>query len=171
MLLASAALTLGAVPGSAQAPGEERAVGVWLALGPGFGGGGGIESGVGGMFQLTGQWGPHRAALRLAGLADFAGFPDGGSDDSVNELGLTYGRSADRAFGYTAWAAGLSVVRLGGRGDSFYDSDLTTVGIPVTVEAGLRTRVVGVALQAFANLNAEASYAGLALNFLLGWIR
>ncbi|MDX1647198.1 MAG: hypothetical protein R3304_08640, partial [Longimicrobiales bacterium] len=102
-LLAALTLTVGATAASAQTPGRDGGFRVWLAAGPGLGGGGGIESGIGGTFQLTGQWRRHLGSLRLAGLDDFAGFPDSGSDESVNEVGLTYGRSTDRSFGYTAW--------------------------------------------------------------------
>ena len=169
VLLAAVALLTVAAPGSAQTRRGDGGVGVWLSAGPGFGGGGGVESGVGGTFQLNGRWGRHQGALRVVGLADFAGFPDSSSDDSVGEVGITYGRSSDRSFGYTTVAAGLSMVRVPG-GDGFYDDSDTTVGIPLVAEVGVRGRVVGVALQAFGNLNPEASYGGLALNFLLGWM-
>jgi hypothetical protein len=46
----------------------------------------------------------------------------------------------------------------------------STLGIPLTAEAGVQTTFIGLSVQAFANLNAEAPWAGVAGRILLGWM-
>lgn len=142
---------------------------VWLALGLAGAGVQGLDAGIGGTAELTGQWREHHASLRMLGLADFAGFPDSSSDDSASEFGLTYGRWSPRSYGYTAMAVGLAMVQVRGV-DPPPDDTGITVGIPLTAEAGVQTTFIGLSVQAFANLNAEASWAGVAGRILLGWM-
>lgn len=165
-LIALVALLVPAVAAAQTGEGSAR---VWLALGLAAGAAQAVDAGIGGTVELTGQWREHHASLRILGLADFSGFPDSGSDDSVGEVGLTYGRWSPRSFGYTALAAGLAMVTVHG-GEPPPDDTRVTVGIPLTAEAGVQTTVIGLSLQAFANLNAEAPWAGVAARILLGWM-
>lgn len=157
------------VPTTAMAQSADGPLRVWLALGLAGAGVQGLDAGIGGIAELTGQWREHHASLRMLGLADFAGFPDSSSDDSAGEFGITYGRWSPRSFGYTAMAAGLAMVRVRGVEPPPDDTRLT-VGIPLTAEAGVQTTFIGLSVQAFANLNAEASWAGVAGRILLGWM-
>ena len=50
------------------------------------------------------------------------------------------------------------------------DDSRLTVGVPLTAEAGVQTTFIGLSVQAFANPNAEASWAGVAGRILLGWM-
>ncbi|MGI9628742.1 MAG: hypothetical protein ACR2QM_18045 [Longimicrobiales bacterium] len=135
----------------------------------GLGGGAGLE--VGGSFAvlgaLTHQRGPHRIVLRLLVMADFYGFPDVSAE--TDEVALLYGRSLAGSGSQSAILAGLSVVTVHGGPESDF-VQRTTLGIPLVVEGLLRGKVTGVGLQAFANLNIEAPYAGLGLLLQVGWL-
>lgn len=167
--LALIALVALVVPSAAMAQTPDGPVRVWLAMGLAGAGAQGVDAGIGGTAQLTGQWREHHASLRMLGLIDLSGFPDSSSDDGVGEFGVTYGRWSPRSFGYTAVAAGLAMVRVQGVAPP-PDDTRTTVGIPLTAEAGVQTTFIGLSVQAFANLNAEASWAGVAGTILLGWM-
>lgn len=106
------ALMASLVPTAAMAQSADGPLRVWLALGLAGAGVQGLDAGIGGTAELTGQWREHHASLRMLGLADFAG----------------------------------------------------------TAEAGIQTTFIGLSVQAFANLNAEASWAGVAGRVLLGWM-
>lgn len=142
---------------------------IWLGVGLAQGISAEVESGLGGLAQLTWQRGSRHVALRALGLADFQGFPDGGSDDGVAELGALYGWTRPASWGHLALAAGVSLLRLDGCGDGAPDV-CSAVGLPVTAEAAIQTAVVGLGLQAYGNVNTRTPYGGLALFVQLGWM-
>lgn len=166
ILLGLVATSLAAVSLAAQStqPGPR----IWLSLG--LGGGAAPELSVDGTlaFQATAQWGGHHVALRALGMGDVGSFPDG-SDDSVTEVSLLYGRRRAWSFGYVAAAAGLAGV--GARGFPGTANDLRrTIGLPVSLEVGLQSPVVGIGVQGFGNLNTVASFGGVLVALQLGWM-
>ncbi len=159
----------------AQGPGGGDPVRVIVAPGLVLAGGTELESGIGGEGHVAVERGRHRLLLRLAVIADVAGFPDGSGDGDVSEIGLLYGRrdAARRGPGRSI-SAGLAAVHFqrcpDERPDSFYDSGCSTVGVPVVAEAGIGSSVVGIALQLFVNLNTKAPFAGVGVSLPLGWM-
>ena len=132
--------------------------------GVGFGGAAGTDDvgGAGGFGQLTWQRAPHHAALRGLGVSELFS-----SGDGVSEVGALYGRTVVFGGGHAAVAAGLSFVYVDRGGPT---GDVETVGIPVTAEAALEYRVLGLGIQVFANLNPESTYAGLMFFLSVGWM-
>jgi len=128
-----------------------------------------VEGGLGGVFQLVWQSGPRHLALRAAGLASFAGFPDSNGDNGAAEFGLVYGRAHTTSWGHAAWGAGVAAVRLDGCGEAGRQS-CGTVGVPLVAEAAVETSVAGLGLQAWVDVNPEAPFGGVALLLQLGWM-
>lgn len=163
-------LLLVAVPSPTSAQARDRPPDrVWLGVGLAQGVSAEVESGLGGLAQLTWQRGSRHLALRMLGLADFQGFPDGGSDHGVAEFGALYGRTRASSWGHAALAAGVSLLRLNGCGDGAPEV-CSAVGIPVTAEAAIQTAVLGLGLQAYGNVNTRTPYGGLVLFVQLGWM-
>ncbi len=165
-MIAAGALALAASETSAQS--VDRPVRVWLGLG--FGGAAAQDLDADGAvsFQLTAQWGPHHAVLRSVLMSDLGSFPDG-SDDSIEELGVLYGRRAAWSFGYVAIAGGMA--RVSGDGFSSATSKRReTIGLPVIAEVGLQWTVLGLGIQAFGNLNSVSTYGGVCLFLDIGWM-
>jgi hypothetical protein len=100
-------------------------------------------------------------------LAD-GGFPDGG-DDNVSEVALLYGRMRSTGFGHAGVATGLAFGTFdpcpGG-----HENTCHFVGIPITAEAALTARIIGIGLQGFVNLNTKSIFGGLLLFVPLGWM-
>ncbi len=119
-----------------------------------------MEGGAG-LVQLVWQRGPHHVALRTVGITDFY--------DATSDVGVLYGRTRTASWGHAAVAAGLAGVHLDRCGDGSFDG-CWAVGVPVAAEAALQTLVAGLGVQAFANLNTRAPYAGLVLFLQLGWM-
>lgn len=141
---------------------------VWLSLG--LGGGVAQELNVDGTLalQANAQWGRHHVALRALGMGDVGSFPDG-SDDSVTEVSLLYGRRGAWSFGYVAAAAGLASVSAKGLPGTA-NAVQRAVGLPVVLEAGLQSPVLGLGIQGFGNLNSVATYGGVLVFLQLGWM-
>ncbi len=160
----------------AQGPGGGDPVRVIVAPGLVLAGGTELESGIGGVGHVALERGRHRLLLRLAVIADVAGFPDGSGDGDVSEIGLLYGRrdAAQRGPGRSI-SAGLAAVHFqrcpDEPADPFHDPGCSTLGIPVVAEAGIGNSVVGIAINLFGNLNAMAPFAGVGVSLPLGWMR
>ena len=137
---------------------------VWAAVGVGAGmptsGGDGIAN----MAQLVYQRRPHHAALRGLVLHDL----DRGTNE-IGELSVLYGRTDLFGRGNIAIAAGLSGVAF----DTCPDDDdaCFTIGVPLVAETALSGKYVGAGVQAFANVNQKASYAGVVLFLQAGRLR
>ena len=131
-----------------------------------FGGANGLAVDVGGSLQLTGERGPHHVSLRVLAMGDAVT----SSNDAVQDVALLYGRTASTSFGYAAIAGGPAAVEVSGR-EVTPGGERRTIGLTLTAEAGLQSTVVGIALQAFGNLNSVSSYGGLGATLLLGWMR
>jgi len=164
LIFALAALLL--LPAAAFGQGVTQPARAWLGVG--LGGGGGMEdvSGAALMGQLVYQRSPHHLAVRGLVLAE-AG--SGSSSPNVGELGLLYGRTRMGYMGHMSAAAGLALTTF----DPCPNDDDTCIilGVPIVLDAALRVfPVAGLGAQIFGNLNAEASYAGLALYLQLGWL-
>ncbi len=164
VVLASTGLAAGAVHAQSERPGTR----VWLSLG--LGGGVAQELDVDGTvsFQATAQWRTHHVVFRALGMGDIGSFPDG-SDDSVEEVGVLYGRRRAWSFGYVAASAGLAGVSAKGFPGASREIR-RTVGVPLALEAGFQSPVIGLGIQGFANLNSLTSYAGVFLVLQLGWM-
>ena len=155
---------------AAQLVGQEAPEPTRIWLGVGLAVGGSTEwGGFGPTVNAVWQRGPHRAAIRAGGLFDFTGFPDSGSDDSVAELALLYGRSAANSFGSVAIGAGAAAVTFHGCPDGSAIR-CVTIGLPLFAEAALQSKVMGIGIQAFGNLNPRSSFGGVALVLHLGWM-
>lgn len=132
--------------------------------------GSGAGSGLGVAGHLVVVRGAHRFMTRLAGVADLRGFPDAGGAEHVTELGLLYGRWRER--GAVAWSlsGGLASVRISDCGEGGPSRACTTLGVPLVADAVVASRVVGVGLQAFANLNLKAPFGGIGVVVPVGWM-
>lgn len=158
--LALLLLLLAAAPPAAA---EDRAR-TWLGVGYGGGTAGNGDDGFALMGQLVHQRGGSHIAVRGVILVD----PLGEDSDSFGELGLLYGRVSKGRAGHAAIAAGLAhtAVACGSGIDN-----CTTVGVPVVAEAAFRpTPVLGIGIQAFANLNKQRVFGGVVVFLQLGWM-
>jgi len=165
-VIAAGALALAASETSAQS--VDRPVRVWLGLGLGGAAAQGLDADGAVSFQLTAQWGPHHTVLRAVAMADVGSFPDG-SDDSIEELGVLYGRRAAWSFGYVAIAGGVARV-IGNGFSGAAGKSRETIGLPVIAEVGLQSTVLGLGIQAFGNLNSVSVYGGVSLFVEIGWM-
>lgn len=163
LLLAATALLPG---GRAAAQSFEQPHRIWLGVGLAGGGStsGEGDGGAGLLAQIVYQRRGHHFALRGLGLGD----PYGNSARSFGELGLIYGRAITTGSGHAAVAAGLAGVGFETCPDD--DDSCFTLGVPLVAEVGLSLEFIGLGLQAFGNLNPKASYGGLSLFLLLGWL-
>jgi hypothetical protein len=137
---------------------------MWLGAGLGSAARTDGAAGVAVMGELVYQVKVHQFALRGILAAD----PLGENGDEFGEVGLLYGRVALRKWGHTSIAGGVAVTGIA----PCPRSSCTTLGLPVVAEISARLGpVIGVGLQAFANLNSRSSYAGWALLIQLGWMK
>jgi hypothetical protein len=165
---AAAAVVACMLWGTETTAGQEvhRPTRVWLAAGPASGAGTSVEAGVGLLAAIAWQKQPHQVTFRALTLTDLAGFPDSGGGDAVAEVGLLYGRVRPASFGHASASAGLALVTFGtcpGR-----RAQCHTAGVPLVVEAATSLTVIGIGLQAFANVNLRSPYGGLAAFIQLG---
>lgn len=137
---------------------------VWAAVGLGAGVPASGGDGIGNMAQLVYQRMPHHAAIRGLVLHDLDR-----ATDLIGELGALYGRTHLFGWGHAAVASGVSAVAFDACPDD--DDSCFALGVPVVAEAALSGRFVGLGLQAFANYNPKAAYAGATLFLQLGWLR
>lgn len=103
------------------------------------------------------------------GPADSGGFPDTSGGGVAGEIGLIYGRTRTTSRGHAAVASGLSLVAFDTCPDN-YPSSCASVGLPIVAEAAANAKVFGLGVQAFANINPKAPYAGLAFFLQIGWM-
>ena len=118
------------------------------------------------MAQLVFQKAPHQAAIRALVLHDLVSAADPGGTDEIAELGILYGQTRGIAGRSVTFAAGVSAVAF----DACpRDHDpCSSLGVPLMVEAALSGRLIGLGVQAFANVNGIAPYAGAALFLQFG---
>ena len=157
--LAALAGVMAASPVSAQdVPGRTR---IWGAVGLGAAmptsGGDAIVN----IAQLVLQRQPHHVAIRGVVLHDLDR-----ATDLIVELGPLYGRTRDLTWGYAAIASGVSGVAFDACPDD--DDSCFTVGVPLVAEVAITRRFIGLGIQAYANLNDKAAYAGAALFLQVG---
>jgi len=167
VVIAAAGLALSVSQTSAQP--VNRPTRVWLSLGLGGGGAQELDANGAASFQLTAQWGPHHTMFRALGMGDVSSFPEAGSDDTIEEVGVLYGRRAVSSFGYAALAGGLAIVNAKGFAGAS-NARRQTIGLPVIAEAGLQSSVLGLGIQAFGNLNTVSLYGGVSLFLQVGWM-
>ena len=146
-----------------------RPVRVWVAGGIG-GAGANSTGGMGALGQLAVQKAPHQVTVR--GLLAVDPLSDGTSN-GVGELGILYGRTATAPFGHVSLSTGLAVVGLEScprsRGSS--GASCQTVGMPIVAEAAFQPfEILGLGVQAFANVNSKTSYGGAVIFLQLGWM-
>jgi len=161
------AVALAGIAADASGQSSKPPVRVWLGLGLATAVVRNLDADAGGTVQVVVQRGAHHAAFRSLSMGDFSSVPDG-SDDGVREVGLIYGRAAATSFGYVTAVAGVALVTANGLPQA--GESRRTAGLPLVVEAGLRTRVVGLSIQGFGNLNSLSRFAGVAVYLNLGWM-
>jgi hypothetical protein len=130
-------------------------------------GGLGVSSAnLGGIIAASAVKGPHLVSARASFVAESL---DGG-DDEAFDIGLLYGRQlrSGGVFRPSA-AAGVAYIKCEGCDEG---RNAATVGLAVSVEAALwPTRIAGVGIHGFGNLNSVASFAGVALTIHVGRLR
>jgi len=165
LLLAGLAAATAPRPVDAQ---TEPAARVWLGLGIATAGVRNVDANAGWSAELGIERAPVHYAIRMTWLADLGHLPELGSD-RVREVGALYGRVTTTSWGHASVAAGLSVVTVDGC-DGTYEKSCTTIGVPLVAEARLESQVIGLALQAFGDINPKATFGGLGLSLRLGWM-
>ena len=101
-------------------------------------------------------------------LCVIGSFPDG-SDDAIAEVGVPYGRRAAWSFGYVAVAGGVAMI--GGEGFPGASGERReTVGLPLVADVGLQSKVSGLGIQAFGNLNSVSMFGGVSVFLHIGWM-
>ena len=154
--LAVALLVL-ALPAAAQ----DRAR-TWIGAGAGTGGAKRSSEALALMGQLVHQRGANHFALRGVTIRD----PFGEGSGSLTDVGLLYGRVAKGRQGHGAIAAGVAYTSA-----CVGDTVCKILGVPVVAEAGYRpTPVLGIGVQAFANLNKQRVFGGVVVFLQLGWM-
>jgi hypothetical protein len=175
----SAVVTLAvlAVASQARAEGPERRSGGYLSGGLGVGG-----EGVAGLLSLGIREGNHLFTVRGAQTQEFDIFGPRPSRER-SDVSVLYGRLAPSDDGFVSLSAGPGVVhrvdrgeRLAGTGGFLSSSrherlSDTTVGLALSAKAQYSARHVGLGLEVFGNVNAKASFAGLALTLDVGKLR
>lgn len=136
---------------------------LWGAVGLG-GGGSSTQGGMASVAEVAFQRAPHQVSLRSTFM--FQWFGDG-CDPGGGDIGILYGRTATGILGHATLASGLALTwpfQCGG-------GENASIGIPVVAEAAVRpASVVGLGLQAFANLNGRSTFSGVVLFLQLGWL-
>jgi hypothetical protein len=152
-----------AAPASAQS--QASSSGGWLGFGFGGANGSGFPATSAVLAVAAYQRDAHHASIRLTTIWD----PYGNAHDHIQEAGLLYGRIRSSRFVHARAAAGLSWTNLVQCEDP--PDGCVTVGVPIDLEVGLHALpIVGVAVQAFANLNVKRAYGGVALIAQVGWL-
>ena len=151
-----------ATAGAAQA--DDSRVLVWAAAGVGAAAPTTGGEGIANIAQLTVQKRPHHAALRLVAIHDIDR-----PTNEIGELSALYGRTRSIRNYPVALATGLSAVGFFDCPDD--DDSCFTFGVPLVAEVSRNSRFAGVGLQAFANINTKALYAGGVLIIKLGRLR
>ena len=153
---------------------------IWAGGGVAVGARSNETSGPGLMGQLVFQRDLQQVSLRGLFLGDV-----------VTEAGLMYGKVRETSWGQVSLSSGVSWVSFdvcarpaevfplaAGIGsnvralhaDVVQDYPCNAVGIPVVADATWSGRVVGLGIQALANINSKAPYAGLSLFLQVGWL-
>ena len=166
-ILLSAAIAMMLLVSSASA--QTAPVRVWISSGVVISGSRYIEMGVGLSGQLAVEKRPHHVSARAIIFGDVGGFPDSGGGDGVGEAGLVYGRMITGVFGQAFVAAGLSAIQFEGCPGTQEDS-CGSLGVPIVAQAGINSRIVGFAVQGFANVNPKSIYGGISIVLQLGWM-
>lgn len=162
-LLGLMIVVVAATPAPAAA--QERAR-TWVGLGYGAGGARGGSEAAALMGELVHQNGAHHLAARAVVIVD----PFGEGSDSFSELGALYGRVAKGKTGHAALATGLAFTSVAPC-DSGASAGCTTLGVPIVAEAAFRpTRVLGIGIQGFANLNRQKVFGGVVMFLQIGWM-
>ena len=133
----------------------------WIGAGAGTGGAKGSSEALAVMGELVHQRGANHFALRGVTIQD-----PYGEGSELRDVGLLYGRVAKGRQGHGAIAAGVAYTTV-----SMQDTDTRIFGVPVVAEAGYRpTPVLGIGIQAFANLNKQRVFGGVVVFLQLGWM-
>jgi hypothetical protein len=121
------------------------------------------------MAQIAYQKNTHHVAIRGLVLHDLEGESNSTTTDMIGEIGLFYGRTRLLDWGRVTLAAGVAGIALDTCPDD--DDSCFTFGVPFAAEISRGGSLVGLGVQAFANVNTKASYAGAVLFLQLGRLR
>lgn len=164
-VLVRIALLMGLLLPLAQPAQAQRPTRIWVGIG--LGGTASTTSNADAttlMGQLVYQRAPHHFALRGLVSAELYG-----SLDALGELGLIYGRVFSGGLGHAMIGSGLSYTTHDVCPDE--PGGCTSLGVPIVAEVGFSPlTILGVGLQAFANLNAGSTYYGAVAMLQLGWM-
>ena len=90
--------------------------------------------------------------------------------DSNWDLGLLYGLSFRKSFGFVSMSTGISYVGLNIYEDG-KETQYTTVGLPIETQLFLTWKHVGIGIYGLANINSKSSFAGGLICIQLGKLR
>jgi hypothetical protein len=137
---------------------------IWAAIGAGAAAPTSGGEGIANMAQLVYEKRHHHAALRALVVHDIER-----PTNEIGELSALYGRTAMMGTFPVVIATGVSAVGFFDCPDD--DDSCFTLGLPLVAEVSRSTKFIGVGLQAFANFNSKAHYAGGILFLKLGRLR
>lgn len=160
--IAAIAVAVFATAGSAQT--NDNPALIWAAVGVGAAAPATGGEGITNVAQIVFQKRPHHAALRLVAIHDIDR-----PTNEIGELSALYGRTRSLRNYPVVLATGLSAVGFFDCPDD--DDSCFTFGVPFVAEVSRNSKFIGIGLQAFANINPKALYAGGVLIVKLGKLR
>lgn len=123
-------------------------------------------------------------ALGFTGVSEFLPLASYSVQNSISSFGITYGKVYQRKALFSSISAGISLVTSEERG-SFISSDpgwfgtsyyekikSHTIGIPISAKVlWIPSRVYGIGVEVYANLNSKSSFYGINLCHQFGKLR
>lgn len=175
LLVVFAAVLLGAVsppPAAAQRAAPQSHT-YWLTGGVGRAEFGAFTE-IGAHLSAAYQFGGHVAAVRSAASLDILGALVGNAGDviAVQDVGVLLGHGTRPGSFHASGAAGLGVVQVTRTTTSGGESSTSHFGVPFELQLFWRpTRVVGVGLYTYGNLNRAQSFWGWSVSIEVGRLR
>ncbi len=155
------AVVSGCSPGTASAQDTPHTRAIWVQAGLGV-----SSANLGGLAAASVAMGRHLISSRASFIAsDF----EGGEEESF-DVALLYGRQLGRGGSFRPSAsAGVGYVKCEGCNAG---RNASAVGLALSLEAALwPTKLAGIGIHGFGNLNSIGSFAGLALTVHFGRLR
>ncbi|MGH7671686.1 MAG: hypothetical protein ACREMC_02215 [Gemmatimonadales bacterium] len=160
-------------PAGAQADAERRST-WWVTLGAGIGDFGtatGMGAQVSGAYQFGRSLLAARSTVALGDIVEVL-FANPGDIIGTEDFGLLFGRASAPGSIHASAAAGVGIARLQRAAGSGNESTSEHFGVPLEAQLFWRpTRVFGVGLYGYGNLNNEQSFWGLSVSVQLGRLR
>lgn len=163
-------VSLAALPAAAQT--AQRPT-WWLTLGAGRGFFG-SENAIGAHASFSYQFGANALSMRSSGTGDFIETLFGNAGDVVgtSDWGVLYGRATAPGRFHASVAAGVGIARVYRAVASGEPTTSTHFGVPLEGQLFWRlSRVIGLGLYGYGNLNSDQSFGGLSAGVSLGRLR